>query len=96
MFIDEGCHVDIMDGPYAGRRGIVRKIRICDDSQKVFIGVDVVNYSNANFELMLFDPIQLKRRRGMTPRERERFEMLHAACLIEREERKAEQEAEWQ
>lgn len=87
MFIEQGSHVDIMAGPYAGRRGIVRKIRICDETQKLLIGVDVINPAIAGFDLMLFEAIQIKRRRHMTATEFERFEMLYAACSLERESR---------
>ena len=83
MFIEQGSHVDILAGPYAGWRGIVRKIRICDETQKLLIGVDVINPAIAGFDLMLFEPIQLKRRRHMSAAEFERFEMLLAACRAE-------------
>lgn len=87
MFIEQGSFVDIMDGSYAGRWGIVRKIRICDQTQNLLIGVDVINPATADFDLVLVDKDWIKGRRRMTPVERERFELLYVACTAEREER---------
>lgn len=89
MFIEQGSFVDIVGGSCAGRFGIVRKIRICDQTQNLLIGVDVLNPAIADFELMLFEPMSLKGRAKMTAADRERFEMLYAACTLQRESREA-------
>ena len=82
MFIDQGTLVDVMAGACAGRVGWVRKIRINDHDGSVLVWVDVITHSGADFELMLFEPIQLKRRK-VTPVQLERMELVYESHLAQ-------------
>lgn len=88
MFIDQGSFVDVVDGPLAGRRGVVRKIRIEDQTGAVLVGVDLINPGTGGFDLMLFAPLELKRTK-LTPAQLERMHLIYAAFTIEREEMEA-------
>lgn len=63
MFIDALTVVDIMVGKCAGRRGVVDKIRISNHDASVTVFVRVFNPQSGASDLMMFDPIELKKSR---------------------------------
>lgn len=67
MFIDQGTPVDVVAGPYAGRFGVVSKIRIFVDESRlihdVMIFCELFNHESGVFDYLVTEASQLKRRR---------------------------------
>lgn len=74
-FIKSLSVVDIIDGRHAGRRGVVRDIKIDDQSLHVMVWVDVFNLQTGGVELMCFEPAQV-RRASLTAAKAERLQVL--------------------
>lgn len=74
-FIKTLSVVDIVDGRHAGRRGVVRDIKIEDSALHVMVWVDVFNMQTGGVDLMCFEPSQVKRA-TLTAAKAERLQML--------------------
>lgn len=74
-FIKSLSVVDIVDGRHAGRRGVVREIKIEDSALHVMVWVDVFNLQTGGVELMCFEPSQVKRA-ALTAAKAERLQVL--------------------
>lgn len=85
MFIDALGVVDIVNGRYAGRRGVVEKIRIISASSAVLVFVNVFNQQTGGVDLMTFNPEDLKKAR-LKPINYERLQILAQISAAENEQ----------
>lgn len=76
MLIKQQTVVDIVGGRLAGGRGVVREINIVQETGDAMLWVDVFNLQTGGVDLMMFEPLQLKRSTGMNPSQIERMRQL--------------------
>jgi ribosomal protein L14E/L6E/L27E len=84
VFIDNLSVVDIVAGRYAGRRGVVEKIRIVSATGAVMVCVNVFNQQTGGVDLMVFDPLDVKKAR-LKPLNIERLQILAQISAAENE-----------
>lgn len=76
MFIDQGTPVDVVKGPFAGRFGVVSKIRIYQDAVRGLVDVmvfcELFNFQSGVFDTLAVEAGDIKRRR-LTPQQTEQL-----------------------